>query len=115
MGSIGSQQTQGNIVQFPVRTQQQAESNTSVNMVDNENGWTYPEIQQNLDKLENALKGNPSPKRITDVAIALQKQDQRITQEIERLYNNTADVKGSEKSLLTYRRKVRQLMQKARF
>lgn len=114
MGSTGQNlnaaKTAGsNIIQLPVRNNQR---NTS--MVDNENGWKYPEVTENVTRLEKSLNNARSVNKINAVAKALRQQDDRITAEIERLHNGTADVKGSEKALLTERRRVRQLMRKAR-
>ena len=84
------------------------------NQVDNKKGWEYPEIKENVDKLEKSLSSAKSANKIQSIAIALREQDTRITQEIERLHNNTADTEGSENALLTQRRRIRQLMRKAK-
>ena len=83
-------------------------------MVDNERGWKYPEVTQNVTKLEKSLNSARSANKIQSISQALRKQDARITAEIERLHNGTADVKGSEKALLTERRRVRQLIKRAK-
>lgn len=83
-------------------------------MVDNERGWKYPEVTQNVTRLEKSLNSARSANRIQSISQALRKQDARITAEIERLHNGTADVKGSEKALLTERRRVRQLIKRAK-
>lgn len=83
-------------------------------MVDNERGWKYPEVTQNVTRLEKSLNNARSTNKIFSISQALRKQDARITAEIERLHNGTADVKGSEKALLTERRRVRQLMKRAK-
>lgn len=108
MGSVGA----NNVIAFPTPQQ---EEQTPQNMVDNERGWKYPEISENIDKMESALANAKSANKISAVALALRQQDRRITMEIERLHNGTADVPGSEKALLTYRRRIRQLQKKARF
>lgn len=84
-------------------------------MVDNVNGYKYNGVKNAVDKLEKALNNAKSTNAISKVAIALKKQDEFITNEIERLHNGTADVMGSENALLTQRRRIRLLQKKAKF
>ena len=107
MGGSGASRGKGKgeIVQFPGK---------SKSMVDNENGWEYPGFSQKYERLSSALDKTNSLNRISSIIKAAQDQDKLITQEIERLHNGTADVKGSENALLSNRRKMRTLIMKAK-
>ena len=107
MGGRGASSgaSKGKIVQF---------TGKSKSMVDNENGWEYPEFSQTYEKLSSALNKTNSLNRIASIVKAAKDQDKLITQEIERLHNGTADVMGSENALLSNRRKMRTLIMKAK-
>ena len=75
--------------------------------------WQYNGIKEKVDQLEEGLKRSRSANKVMSVATALRKQDDLISKEIERLENGTEDVPGDKNSLLTLRRRVRQLMKKA--
>lgn len=85
-------------------------TSTNKSMVDNVNGWKYTGIQNSVDKLETALNNARSTARVAKVYSELKKQDEIITQEIQRLHDGTADIMGNENVLLTQRRRVRQMM-----
>lgn len=118
MGSIGKHEAStsaNNVIQFPALNQEKTVNTQAMkSMIDNERGWNYPEISENVDKLETSLNRARSATKIQAIARALKAQDTRITAEIERLRNGTADVIGSENALLSQRRRVRQLMRKAK-
>lgn len=78
-------------------------------------GWDYKGISERVTKLEVALKNSRSAEKVSAIARDLRKQDELITEELKRLESGNADVKGNKEALLTQRRRVRQLMQKARF
>lgn len=105
MGSVGANTT---IVSMPQRT----EPTTERTQVDNINGWRYPEITENVDRLEEAFRNARSTARVSAVVRQLRAQEDRITAEIERLENGTADVNGNRNVLLTQRRRVRQLLRR---
>lgn len=84
--------------------------NTKKNMVDNENGWDYRGIAQRVDEMETTLKKTKSFNTIASIYRQANNTEKLITDEIERLHNNTADVPGSEKALLTQRRRVREIL-----
>lgn len=84
--------------------------NTEKNMVDNENGWDYRGIAQRVDKMETTLKKTKSFNTIASIYRQASNTEKLITDEIERLHNNTADVPGNEKALLTQRRRVREIL-----
>lgn len=102
----------GRIIQLPVENSRN--DNGAETMIDNENGWTYQGIKEYIDNLEDSLSRARSRNTVSSIARALQGQDEQITREIERLHDGTADVKGSEKALMTYRRRVRTLLRKAK-
>lgn len=81
----------------------------------NNNGWDYRGIAERTDKLEAALKNARSVNKIQVVAERLKQQDALITEELKRIEDGTSDVKGDKNALLTQRRRVRLLMQKAKF
>lgn len=85
-------------------------TSTNKSMVDNVNGWTYNGLVSSVDKLETALNNARSTARVAKVYSELKKQDEIITQEIQRLHDGTADIMGNENVLLTQRRRVRQMM-----
>ena len=105
MGRGKSKAGGGKIVQFTRKPK---------SMVDNENGWDYRGNSEYIGKLENDLNSAKSANRIQAIALSARKMDKQITTEIERLHNNTADVKGSENALLTQRRRVRAILRKAK-
>lgn len=78
-------------------------------------GWDYSGIREQVDKLEKALSTTKSINRINSIAKSLREQDKQISIELNRLEEGTADVPGDKSSLLTLRRRVRQLMQKASY
>lgn len=84
-------------------------------MVDNVNGWDYPGIKDRVDKLEDALSKARSTSKINSIARAARASDELIGQEIERLHNGTADIKGNENALLTQRRRIRNIIRRAKF
>lgn len=75
--------------------------------------WQYNGIKEKVDQLEEGLKRSRNANKINSVAKALREQDKIISQEMDRIENGTSDVPGDKNSLLTLRRRVRQLMKKA--
>lgn len=111
MGSRGAGSGRKSAIVSPITsTNANTNASTSENMIDNVNGWKYTGIQNSVDKLETALNNARSTARVAKVYSELKKQDEIITQEIQRLHDGTADVKGNENALLTQRRRVRQMM-----
>lgn len=78
------------------------------------NKWDYRGNDQRISQLSNALSGARSASKINAVAQSLRVLDKNITAEIGRVQSG-AEKDGSLSALLTQRRKVRQLMQKAGF
>ena len=58
MGGRGASSGKGKIVQSPGK---------SKSMVDNENGWEYPEFSQTYEKLSSALDKTNSLNRIASI------------------------------------------------
>lgn len=106
MGSVGKSTAPAS-----APAQQQSERRSQV---DNVNGWGYPEVVENVDELEASLQRARSSTKVLAVWRALRAQDERITAELDRLSNGTADVPGNSNVLLTQRRRVRQLLRRIR-
>lgn len=96
------------------KDKQIAENKKQADERNKNNGWDYRGISERTDKLEEALKNAKGANKIQVVAEKLKQQDALITEELKRIENGNSDVKGDKNALLTQRRKVRQLMQKAR-
>ena len=76
-------------------------------------GWTYEGAKQFIDKLETSLNSATSVNKINSIAKALREQDAFITKELARIESGETDVPGDRGSLMTLRRRVRQMMRKA--
>ena len=74
--------------------------------------WDYKGNDQRISQLSNALAGARSVSKINSVARSLMALDKNITAEINRVTSGNDD--GSMSALMTQRRKVRQLMLKAK-
>lgn len=74
--------------------------------------WDYKGNDQRISQLSNALAGARSVSKINSVARSLRALDKNITEEINRVTSGNED--GSLSALMTQRRKVRQLMLKAK-
>lgn len=74
--------------------------------------WDYKGNDQRISQLSNALAGARSVSKINSVARSLRTLDKNITAEINRVMSGNED--GSLSALMTQRRKVRQLMLKAK-
>lgn len=76
-------------------------------------GWTYEGAKEHIDKLEKSLGKAASVNKINAIAKALREQDDFISKELTRIERGETDVPGDRSSLMTLRRRVRQLMRKA--
>lgn len=74
--------------------------------------WDYKGNDQRISQLSNALAGARSVSKINSVARSLRELDKNITAEVNRVMSGNED--GSLSALMTQRRKVRQLMLKAK-
>ena len=74
--------------------------------------WDYKGNDQRISQLSNALAGARSVSKINSVSLSLRELDKNITAEINRVMSGNED--GSLSALMTQRRKVRQLMSKAK-
>ena len=79
----------------------------------NEVLWDYPEIKERIDELELAYKRARSVNKINAIAKSLRAQDKYISDEIDRQTTGNESVKGDMATLLTQRRRVRQLIKQA--
>lgn len=75
--------------------------------------WDYKGNDQQISQLSNALSGARSASKINTVAKSLRALDKNITSEINRVMSGKEE--GSLSALMSQRRKVRQLMSKARY
>ena len=78
------------------------------------NKWDYRGNDQKIEQLENALKNARSVTKINAVAKSARTLDKLITDEIERIEKGYV-TDGSLTTLMTQRRKIRQLINKARY
>ena len=77
------------------------------------NGWDYRGNDQRISQLSKALSNAQSASKVVSVAKSLRALDKNITSEINRVMSGKEE--GSLSALMTQRRKVRQLMSKAKF
>lgn len=76
--------------------------------------WDYRGNDQRISQLSSALTNARSTSKINSVAMALRTLDKNITAEIDRVVSGE-EKDGSLSVLMAQRRKVRQLMSKAKF
>ena len=74
--------------------------------------WDYKGNDQRISQLSSALSGARSASKINSVAKSLRALDKNITSEIDRVMSGKEG--GSLSALMAQRRKVRQLMPKAK-
>jgi hypothetical protein len=96
MGSVGT--SSNNVIAFP---------NKSISQPTEK--WKYPGDVERVDKLEQAANSAKTVNQINKVALALKQEDEHITTLL-----NQADEDGDQNTLLTLRRRVRQLRDKVR-
>lgn len=93
----------------------QADEKNKADAESKSGGWDYRGVSERIDKLEASLKNSHSANKVSVIAEKLKKQDELITEELKRIESGTSDVRGDKNALLTQRRRVRQLLQKAKF
>lgn len=76
--------------------------------------WHYPENDKRIAQLSSGLANARSASKINAVAKAARNLDRILTAEINRVQSGV-EPHGDLNALITQRRKVRQLMQRARF
>lgn len=79
-----------------------------------QNSWDYPGIKQRIDRLEKTLENSRSVNTINSVARAARATDEQITRTINDAENGREDVPVNMNALMAYRRRVRQLIRKAK-
>ena len=75
--------------------------------------WNYPGYGERIDQLERAFDSARSVSKINSVAKGLREAGKQISEEIDRIRQGY-EADGNLNALTTYRRKVRQLMQKVK-
>ena len=75
--------------------------------------WNYPGYGKKIDQLERGFNSARSVSKINSVAKGLRETDKQISAEIDRIRQGYVE-DGNLDALMTYRRKVRQLMQKVK-